>query len=518
MEAAGLAIGVIGIVIAFKGAIDTALILEDFFEDNQSESRHWALRYHVQKCRLKAWGDHWNADDEKHCTLNTKPNIFKSAIELILDEIKMLNRRAEMLISKHDLDKERATLKRRFRWEIKTKSEFIDVVLKFQNLVNDLEGFTYPSNQLQLLTKAFLPEMLAEIRNTRMLESLADNPPAGDQTLALSAKAKLLNEHPKRLLCDVDTAIWLHRPKFELDDIAVSNDFGFIKESEARIRPVWIEWNILEQVTETQLLLKSVSEPALRLPPFFGIYDDLDYELKHGHKRIGYVFGTPESMLDYDRRTHTFRTDIMANPPVTLSSMLKDENAIPPLLGDRFRLAFTLASAFSLFHAVGWLHKGLHSGSILFLHEADRTISVTEPFITGFQYARQQNEASLSLGPLRNKSLMHYYHPDAVSGFSKRLDLYSLGVVLCEIGRWAVIPSQIPEKKLKRLKTKEDWRDYIFSSRLKELGWRMGKQYQEAVRVLLECDLPDDKSKLGHALFTQEFQKKVLQPLSRCNA
>ncbi|CCF47098.1 hypothetical protein CH063_15622 [Colletotrichum higginsianum] len=263
-------------------------------------------------------------------------------------------------------------------------------------------------------------------------------------------------------------------------------------------------------------LLKGVSEPALRLPPFYGIYDDLDYELTHGIKRIGYVFGTPESVTDYDQRVHSFRNDVCENPPISLSALMASEGTAPPLLGDRFRLAFTLASAFSLFHAAGWLHKGLHSGNIQFLREVDGTVSVTQPFITGFQYSRHQNQASLSRGPLDDKRLSHYYHPDAAKGFSKRLDLYSLGVVLCEIGRWASITSKIPKERLRKMTNREAWRSYILDSRLKELGWRMGKQYQDAVRVLLECDLPDDK-KLGHVFFAQEFQRKVLQPLSRCN-
>ncbi|KAL0934921.1 protein kinase [Colletotrichum truncatum] len=525
MEAVGLAVGIFGVVIAFKGAIETALILEDFFSDDQHESRHLALRYHIQKCRLKAWGDHWNAYDEQHCTLGTRTNDFHKAVQLILIEIKRLNGRAETVILKHDLDKEKSRLKRKFRWEIRAKAEFKDLVSSFQALVNDLESFTYPSNQLQLLTRSFLPEMLAEIRNIKMLESLAEHPPAGDRTLALSAKAKLLQDQLEPSRSTINTAIWLNRLNFDTDH---NDNFGLIKETESKNRPVWIEWTILDQGPELQLylarieglgrLLKQVSEPALRLPPFYGIYDDLDYELEHGHKRVGYVFGAPEPVSDYDGRIHTFKSDLVATPPITLRSMLMAEGADPPVLGDRFRLAFTLASAFSLFHAAGWLHKGLHSDSILFLQEEDRTISVTEPFITGFQYARQQNQASLSLGPLGNKKFVHYYHPDAARGFSKRLDLYSLGVVLCEIGRWAVIPSKISDARLRKLVTRENWRNYILGSRLKELGWRMGKQYQDAVRVLLECDLPDDKSKVGHALFAQEFQKKVLQPLSRCNA
>lgn len=44
--------------------------------------------------------------------------------------------------------------------------------------------------------------------------------------------------------------------------------------------------------------------------------------------------------------------------PITLRALLKAAKQKPPPLGDRFRLAFALASVFGLFHATGWLHKG----------------------------------------------------------------------------------------------------------------------------------------------------------------
>ncbi|KAB8252896.1 hypothetical protein BDV35DRAFT_335138 [Aspergillus flavus] len=51
---------------------------------------------------------------------------------------------------------------------------------------------------------------------------------------------------------------------------------------------------------------------------------------------------------------------------------------------------------------------------------------------------------------------------------------------------------------------------------VKDLGWRMGKLYQEAVKTLLESSLPSDDA--GDALFAQQFLERVIQPLSTCSA
>lgn len=105
----------------------------------------------------------------------------------------------------------------------------------------------------------------------------------------------------------------------------------------------------------------------------------------------------------------------------------------------------------------------------------------------------------------------------ADQGFTKRLDLYSLGVVLCEIGRWDLLADTTEKAKKKHhLTSREAWRAYISTTWLSDLGWRMGKNYQDAVGVLLKCELPSDGD--DDDLFAQQFQQKVIQPLSMCTA
>ncbi|KAJ5173835.1 uncharacterized protein N7500_001766 [Penicillium coprophilum] len=159
----------------------------------------------------------------------------------------------------------------------------------------------------------------------------------------------------------------------------------------------------------------------------------------------------------------------------------------------------------------------MHSENILFFQQANGLgISMLEPFITGFQYSRPQDAVSLSRGPFEDTALNQYYHPDAHLGFSKLRDIYSLGVILCEIGRWALVADTVTERRKKKLTSRKAWQEYMINHVVEDLGWRMGYLYQSAVRTLLDSSLPADDA--GDAVFAQQFLERVIQPLSLCNA
>ncbi|KAL4942099.1 hypothetical protein BDV06DRAFT_222516 [Aspergillus oleicola] len=96
----------------------------------------------------------------------------------------------------------------------------------------------------------------------------------------------------------------------------------------------------------------------------------------------------PSTQLSYESNFERY-------PPQSLKPLIQSGKSTEiPLLGDRFRLSYRLANAFSLFHAAGWLYKGMHSDNILFLQRANSLgITVVQPSITGFQYSRPQEAA-----------------------------------------------------------------------------------------------------------------------------
>jgi hypothetical protein len=64
LEIPGLVVGVAGVLVAFKGAIDTALLIEAFFDDARADCGCLALSYHIEQTRLQLWGELCKANDE----------------------------------------------------------------------------------------------------------------------------------------------------------------------------------------------------------------------------------------------------------------------------------------------------------------------------------------------------------------------------------------------------------------------------------------------------------------------
>jgi hypothetical protein len=246
---------------------------------------------------------------------------------------------------------------------------------------------------------------------------------------------------------------------------------------------------------------------ALRIPPCLGIYDDADFGVSsQGAKRLDFVFTTP--LGDYEDNFKRFK-------PVSLREHIEATCSTPPLLGDRFKLAYTFAYSFSLFHASGWLHKAFRTDNILlFQHRnssSDR-VSILEPYITGFQYSRPEQTESITYRPGGDPDNDYYYHVAVANGFTKALDLYSLGVVLFEIGRWELLKHALPDNKKSRI-TQTVWTEkFLINYGVEDLGWRMGAIYAGVVRTLLECNLPQDDDEL----FAHEFFSKVIRQLDLC--
>lgn len=581
LEIAGLVLGAGSALAALKGALDTALLIDAYFDDEKSNCGYLALRYHTEKTRLDLWRQAYKIDDPKACPLRYKPEAIQKLVIQTLAQITQLLDESQNLVEKykiatstvpsdndnndnhttngfgsasrsHDavataLSKLRVKPKSKFRWTIKGKAEFDDKVSRISTLVKDLQSFTVDASESQSLDRALPSMSLKSIVNAEILQLLNDPKNGAGLTLATSARVKLL-QNPTRIPDGSVTVLTADQLRFLK---GAASTVGTLRSSSAAFHSVWIEWSAIgpgasapeyiRRIKALGYLLEEAGNPALRLPVCYGIFDDLAYEAEFDTRRIGYVFGAPSSSsspaLPAQPSPPRYDGNFREHPPRTLSDLIRDSKSFPvPLLGDRFALAVTLATAFSNFHSAGWLHKGFHSGNIVFLaqisppspspsppssSDPETVIKVTDPFITGFQYSRPAGAQSLSIGPLENAELEHYYHPSASKGFSRRVDLYSLGVVLCEIGRWGLVGSTVSEGTRRKMVDRAAWRNYMVAKVLPDIGWRMGERYQSAVRTLLECRLPDDGDDDDGddgGFFEQQYFEKVIQPLSACSA
>lgn len=179
------------------------------------------------------------------------------------------------------------------------------------------------------------------------------------------------------------------------------------------------------------------------------------------------------------------------SPPTPLRHMLDTTKMREkPSLETRLRLALTLAVALFQFHAVGWVHKSFRSSNILFFSDENSSpLTLENPYLVGFEYARE--DAGFSDNPVYPDIATDIYrHPQTwgkpTTNFQKMHDIYSLGVVLLEIGLWQPVAAL----------EKTQFRDLVYSDRFdvqelfqteaaRRLPFGLGSAYAEVVRKCL---------------------------------
>ncbi|CAN9143681.1 unnamed protein product [Alternaria alternata] len=153
----------------------------------------------------------------------------------------------------------------------------------------------------------------------------------------------------------------------------------------------WIEWLDIErtltplQASHAQERIKTLSVMLYSAPESFRVAKCIGYlnDLSNSH-RTGLVFRVPP--------------DLGMAVPISLLDIIKGykETSTPPL-GDRFKLAQALATTVMQLHTSDWLHKALRGDNILFF--SGLAGPITDPYLAGFEYARDMNMQSLGLRP-----------------------------------------------------------------------------------------------------------------------
>lgn len=114
-----------------------------------------------------------------------------------------------------------------------------------------------------------------------------------------------------------------------------------------------------------------------------------------------------------------------------------------PSLSDRFRLAAFLAISFFELQNISWLHKYFNSGNVLFFADSKGNILFSKPYISGFYFSRRdkadQKSLTMSQSPpdlYRHPNLRRAQPASEPPAYSRKYDIYNLGLVLFEIGMW----------------------------------------------------------------------------------
>jgi hypothetical protein len=328
--------------------------------------------------------------------------------------------------------------------------------------------------------------------------------------------------------------------ELDLDDVELAPVTGFCRTGRGKNkqkRLVWIEWKnydeydaddgptprIVARIRKLALLLNDPEKPKeFRVPHCLGyfIYDEANKDI--GPCPIGLVFAVP--------------SNVPANGsflPISLLEVMALRSEVAVLV--RLELALKVASCVLYFHSVNWLHKGLRGRSIMFFPDSSGTMNLVEPIVSGFDYSRPAKDDAMTERPMDNTSEDIYRHPDVQAtgnrddgsgrrgGFRKVYDIYSLGVVLVEIGCWqdisAILNIDLPTARPKhtwvvrdRLLREENVSERV-SNQLSSEYWDVCKAcIQGATAFGLETD-SDENRPIVAATLQAGFYRKVVRRL-----
>ncbi|KAF4433975.1 hypothetical protein CGCF415_v007144 [Colletotrichum fructicola] len=216
-----------------------------------------------------------------------------------------------------------------------------------------------------------------------------------------------------------------------------------------------------------------------------------------------------------------YPSDTSGRTPKSLHDfMMSSELKYKLELRQRFFVAQTMAHAIGTFHSDGWLHKSIRSHAVKFFFFPDgHKCDFENPYLTDFEFSRPLGVTRLAPQAIEVDYDV-YRHPDRHGlpgiSFSKMHDIYSLGVVLLEIGLWQTA-KQIHDDVIKYEREEDTTTGCLEPQEIKEaflqdaterLAQRMGRSYQEAVIACLDGDWDELVEPRD---FAKEFYKRVVQ-------
>ncbi|KAL8668361.1 MAG: hypothetical protein Q9168_007012, partial [Polycauliona sp. 1 TL-2023] len=163
-----------------------------------------------------------------------------------------------------------------------------------------------------------------------------------------------------------------------------------------------------------------------------------------------------------------------------------------PSLEDRFRLAFNLTSSLLHLHARGLLHRNINSRNVVFFTNDAQGSSdskpwknglIRRPFLTSFDQCSEDVYEEIEEPFISNI----YRHPQADRGrrssFKPSFDIYSLGLLLLEIGLWMPI-----SKLWKTRYNRANFKTRLRTIYTRKLAGKCGTSYMKAVDYCLTAD------------------------------
>ncbi len=195
--------------------------------------------------------------------------------------------------------------------------------------------------------------------------------------------------------------------------------------------------------------------------------------------------------------------------PVSLHGLLegKVEDFRRPDLDQRLQLAQQLAGCVYSFGLVRWFHKDFSSRNVVFFQGLSGVL-FDSPFVVGFSVSRPDSNTEKSFNKDLD-ALSTHLHPDLRiksaaqrPSYHRKYEMYSLGLVLLEIGMWRPI-SKVIDGGLKM--EPSEFKKTVVGRCREKLGFYVGPKYRDVVLHCLTCadqDVGETASSLNTLYWT----------------
>ncbi|KAF7863045.1 hypothetical protein EAF04_007128 [Stromatinia cepivora] len=279
--------------------------------------------------------------------------------------------------------------------------------------------------------------------------------------------------------------------------------------------PIYSVTGITPSMTRFEKLFAGLSQAyyssdrlLVGLLRLIGYYEDAE------HSRFCLLFALPTNFGPMDIQSPTLQM-----PTINSLSELLISPAFEPSLEVKYRLAYNIANAVFDLHSKGIVHGNLLSSNILFIEHPtsprafDLTqINMRQSYLGSYDLF---SDTATDLGPSLDQATMLYKHPldprstkyTNLSQESKSLDLYSLAMILLEIGLWSSLSelfpraSQVPSNP---------------TDVLKHLASRCGNIYVKAVKACLSAPEGELSRKARPDVMHQKVFWRVSKALDTC--
>ncbi|KAL8903423.1 MAG: hypothetical protein Q9207_003944 [Kuettlingeria erythrocarpa] len=232
---------------------------------------------------------------------------------------------------------------------------------------------------------------------------------------------------------------------------------------------------------------------------------------------------------------YAFKIPPEANPGskfITLHQLLTNpamKSSDVPDLGDRFELAKVLATTVFEILNIGWLHKNIR--------ELLDDWNLSKPYLVGFDISRPNQPGEMSEKPLADPDDDIYRHPNYRAEnslpFLPSFDMYSLGIMLFEIGIWRNVGHHGARRgsrpNLETHKSDPNFVEKVVAGKdgpVMDLKRHMGAKYRDAVTACLSQEFdaiwqPDRSFATREErlqCFQTEVQRRVVDAIAVCSA